>query len=181
MKLNIHPSKLPGLISVSQEEGETLAKLASKRLQPGAVVVEVGVCCGISLAWIALGAPDDTQFYAVDIWNSGNYKSVFNSNIQAMGLDGCVMGIQDTSLHFARKWSRIVPVYLLHIDASHDYENCRADIEAWEPFLKVGGTIALHDANQLGVSFAIYDTIHKSGRFRQYQQNGRLFSAVKIG
>lgn len=41
------------------------------------------------------------------------------------------------------------------IDAAHDYENVKADITAWYPKVKVGGTIAGHDYGWSGVHAAV--------------------------
>ena len=46
-------------------------------------------------------------------------------------------------------------VDVVWIDANHEYDAVRADIEAWWPKLRVGGVMAGHDASTDGVQRAI--------------------------
>lgn len=55
--------------------------------------------------------------------------------------------VQDGSLDF------------VFIDASHDYESVKKDIEAWSPKVRPGGLISGHDANWDGVVKALRETI----------------------
>lgn len=45
----------------------------------------------------------------------------------------------------------------VYIDASHDYENVKADLKAWWPKVKEGGMVAGHDITMAGVKKAAID------------------------
>lgn len=51
---------------------------------------------------------------------------------------------------------------LIFLDASHDYENVKSDIEAWIPLLKEGGILAGHDYDPQfpGVIRAVNELVH---------------------
>ena len=43
-------------------------------------------------------------------------------------------------------WGRVFGgVDLVYLDATHDYDSCRADIQAWRPLIRPGGWFAGHD------------------------------------
>jgi cephalosporin hydroxylase len=49
--------------------------------------------------------------------------------------------------------------FFVFIDASHDYESVKADIEAWLPKVKKGGYLAGHDWHHEPIKRAVADTI----------------------
>lgn len=54
--------------------------------------------------------------------------------------------LTDGSQGVANYWD-LGPVDLVFIDADHEYESCKADFQAWDPFLRVGGYMVFHDNN----------------------------------
>lgn len=51
--------------------------------------------------------------------------------------------IRGDDLKIVKKWRRKID--LLFIDTSHTYEHTIKELKKWEPFVKVGGKIVLHD------------------------------------
>lgn len=83
------------------------------------------------------------HLYCVDIWGTGKYKraedeakerlSKYNSTIIKKPSAEAAKEFTDGSLDF------------VYIDAAHDYENVKIDINAWAPKVRVGGIIAGDD------------------------------------
>jgi predicted O-methyltransferase YrrM len=48
---------------------------------------------------------------------------------------------------------------LIFIDASHDYESVKADIQAWMPFLSRWGVLCGHDYMRWGVKKAVHELV----------------------
>ena len=49
---------------------------------------------------------------------------------------------------------------LVYIDAAHDYDNVIADITAWLPKVRKGGTLSGYDFNHPPVNKAVNDTLN---------------------
>ena len=68
------------------------------------------------------------------------------------------------SITYASVWPSSKPIDFLYIDASHDYEGVKQDIENWSPHVRPGGIIAGHDYDFFpGVTQAVIET----GRFQR--------------
>lgn len=52
----------------------------------------------------------------------------------------------------------------VYIDASHDYESVKQDLQAWYPKLKIGGTIGGHDYEWGGVKQAVDEFANENGK-----------------
>ena len=132
-----------------------LYKSMVEKFPSGSKFVEVGSWKGKSSAYMAVeiaNSNKNIEFYCVDIWESSleyenheetsmlyeiflnNMKPVesYYTPLKMKSLDA-VSRFGDHSLDF------------VFIDASHEYENVKADIIAWLPKIKPGGVLAGHD------------------------------------
>ena len=73
------------------------------------------------------------------------------------------------------------PIDFVFIDGDHSYDACRADIEAWTPFVKPGGVIAFHDFGSRadGVTRAIFEAI-KAGKFSEIVGQANTIIAFRM-
>lgn len=132
-------------------------------------IVEVGCWKGLSASYLASYLKDskagmlvcvDTWLGAVEFWTKhilgpddttrdlklvNGYPSVyydFLSNMVHLGLQEYVVPFPVTSpiaADFFKRRNQTVD--LVHIDASHEYEDCLADIKMWWPRLRPGGVL----------------------------------------
>ena len=134
------------------------------RLQsPTAVVVELGSWKGRSTGWLATGIKDRGvgRVFAVDTWRGTETEELhkrmlagyapdelfreFRANMQQLGVADIVEPMQMTTLEAAAAWPHGACIGVLHIDASHEYEDVKADFEAWERYVAPGGFIVFDD------------------------------------
>jgi len=106
------------------------------------------------------------DFYCVDLWSgvvsysiNKNIKSddivytEFTNNISAVS--NYIKPLRMSSLEAAASFEDNT-IDFIFIDASHDYENVKADLAAWYPKLKITGVIGGHDyAGRIGVVKAV--------------------------
>lgn len=120
------------------------------------VIVEIGSFKGKSTICLAKGSKTGKgePVYAIDphtgseehreeFGNTFNTWSEFQTNLKNTGVEKIVIPLRSTSQEVVKEWRK--PVEFLFIDASHDYEDVKADFLSWFPLLIPGGTIALHD------------------------------------
>lgn len=123
-----------------------------------ACVVELGVYHGRSTLFMAeslwAAGNHDARVYAVDTWGrngptkwnwtSSDYDT-FVGHLNATGDAGLLVDVCPfDSGEFAEKFADS-QCDLVFLDASHEYEDVRRDIQAWLPKVKPGGMLAGHD------------------------------------
>lgn len=166
-----------------------LFQLASD-LPANAQVVEVGSWMGASTCFIAGGLKGEAaRILAVDnfqglstcgedaAWYNRHFRKlganstleIFRENFASLGFTPRSEPVVSDSLAAARKLeAKRGTIDFIFIDGDHSYAACRADIEAWTPFVRRGGVIAFHDFGSRadGVTRAIFESI-KIGRFAE--------------
>lgn len=135
------------------------------------VIVELGSWTGKSALAMAAGVEPGHEYtlYCVDHWQGtgtdrmrlvaqqAGSDSVFETFMQNTAHNRKIVPLRGHTQDIAKQWlalsaSRMAGVYhgsidFLFIDAGHTYEECKADIEAWMPFVRPGGVICGHDFN----------------------------------
>lgn len=117
-----------------------LAKyLADQGFKKGA---EVGVFAGYYSEVLCKAMPG-LDLTCVDIWGWGKYQRAEEECIARLKPYN-VKIIKEYSVEAAKKVED-ASLDFVYIDGAHDYENAKADIEAWAPKVRVGGIIAGDD------------------------------------
>lgn len=138
-------------------------------------VVEIGCWKGRSAAYMAeriQNSGKSIQHYCVDTWEGtitedhhhqdamvkeGKLFEHFCENMQPF--DGKYIPLQMTSLEAAHKFSD-GSLDFVYIDASHDYQDVKDDINAWLPKVKRGGILAGDDYNSRDVYRAVHEVLN---------------------
>lgn len=130
-----HPYDIPGWLS--PEEGKALTELAR-----GKRVLEIGSYCGLSTVCLARTAASVTAVDYFDGRGTDELKDTFPQFMASLQRHGVADKV--TTCHPDSEIP--LPEYdLVFIDAAHDYESVRKDIDKAERVLAVGGMIAFHD------------------------------------
>jgi len=146
---------------MAEEELRWLAKKATEHK----TVIEVGSWHGRSSRAIADNLPANGKLYCVDTWGGssgepdahGSAKQkegdnafiYFNKHMSEHLLTGKVRAIRMTSTNGAELLKDLaIQADMIFIDADHNYENVKADIESYLPLLAPGGLICGHDYSE---------------------------------
>jgi Methyltransferase domain len=131
--------------------------------------VEVGSWKGKSTAYMAveiINSKKDIQFDCVDTWEGSDEpahhidKDVIDNTLYETFIknmkpaEGYYKPVRMDSVSASRLYED-ESLDFVFIDAAHDYESVKADIKAWYPKVKIGGTIAGHDYNWQSVKKAV--------------------------
>ena len=149
---------------LGRQEGLALAS-ACYTLPSNAVVVEIGSFLGKSAIMLAGArkARSSGRVHCIDPFDASGdafsvpaYRAIadadprplrarFQANIARAGLTDWVVVHEGTAATVAAAWTE--PIDMLFLDGDQSPEGARLAYDAWEPFLKVGGLIALHNSN----------------------------------
>jgi predicted O-methyltransferase YrrM len=160
-------------------------------------IVEIGSFKGKSTCWMAKAlqlASANEKIAAIDPHiNTHNIKVVpdykedssfddFLNYLKIHGVSQYVEPIKQTSEDAAKNWNQ--PIKLLFIDGSHLYDDVMLDLKLWEPWLNIGGIVAMHDTKPFGprveVRWAMNDYIVKSKRFKELLQLENMACFTKL-
>jgi predicted O-methyltransferase YrrM len=154
-----------------------------KKANENTVFVEIGAWKGVSTIFMASSIKKldkNIKFYTVDTWkgsqgtdlgsdmlmekelnkNNGDMFNVFFQNIKNADLCNYVIPLRMLSsqaCHFFNPES----IDFLYIDAAHDYNSIKDDINNWHPKVKKHGIIAGHDYSKAwpGVVKAVNESL----------------------
>lgn len=145
-----------------------------KRSANKATFVEIGAWKGQSAAFMAveiINSGKDIQFHVIDTWKGSeeHWDPKAPSFEPVLAEKGTIFPIFKQNL--APVWDKIKPIQLasleavdqfkdesldfVYIDAAHDYENAKADIQSWLPKVRKTGIIAGDDYGWAGVAKAV--------------------------
>jgi len=194
-----HSNRIPGWLTDSEAcQLYTLARDILPERTP--IAVELGSWQGKSSVMIAggLAGKRDARLYCVDPFGTDEnpeyqqryyspllsamdrtLEQAFSDHMRQSGLSSIAEAVRGYSFEIVQTWT--IPIDFLFIDANHEYESVNRDFEQWEPFLKIGGIVALHDvsASWPGPT-RVRDERFKLPKFDAYSQTDSLAWAIKI-
>jgi hypothetical protein len=139
----------------------------------GCSIVEVGCWFGkstIDLAKKVIKSNKSVTIFAVDTWKGDAYSadqsSVISSNHPGYVWNCFVQNVKDNGVGSiivpmcmpsveASKMFQDKSVFMVFIDAGHDYESVKQDVQAWKPKIQEGGILAGHDYSAAEVKSAV--------------------------
>jgi len=122
------------------------------------IIVEVGVWKGRH-AFDMRVQLNPKHMYLIDSFDVKYPENKHNMNGLLENIDGF------NDITFIRKFSHEavsdVPddIDLVYIDASHEYEDVKLDVESWLPKIRIGGIICGHDFNDANVRNAVTELL----------------------
>ena len=159
----------------------TIYKSVVELFPTGSKFVEVGCWKGKSAAFMAVeiaNSGKDIEFYCVDHWLGGpdhqgwavlpDLHRIWRSNMAP--LTKYYTEMKKSSIEASQEFDND-SLEFVFIDASHEYEDVKADIEHWMPKVKEGGIIAGHDYDpgHPGVQQAV-DELMEGKKFDYYEK-----------
>jgi predicted O-methyltransferase YrrM len=148
------------------EESMALADIAYE-LPAGATIVEVGAYMGRGTVVLAAarrlrgdgmvhvidpfdcsGDEYSSPYYKQILQKSGaaSLEDVFRSNLARFALQNIVTVHKGTAQQIASAWTD--PIDLLLLDGDHSPAGARQAFEAWVPFVRPGGTVAIDNSSE---------------------------------
>ena len=157
-----------------------------KLCQNNAIIVEVGSWKGRSTIYLAVeifNSGKDIKLFAVDTWlgqldlgihqdeehvKNGTIYKLFVDNMKVVNdQKEIVFPIRAESVKAAADFEDC-SLDIVYIDAYHNYEDVKKDIEAWLPKVKLGGILAGHDYGWEGVNRAVNEMLPNNFEVRKF-------------
>ena len=155
------------------------------RFSDGSKFIEIGSWLGQSAAYMATEIANSNKkidFYCVDLWeNNEEYKNesvviedrfyqTFLNNIEPV--KHFIKPIKSASLDAVNQFEDEYFDFIF-IDAAHDYDNVKKDINAWFPKIRKNGIFAGHDYvdTHTGVIQAVDEWCRENNRKIYVQEN----------
>jgi GR25 family glycosyltransferase involved in LPS biosynthesis len=123
-------------------------------LEDGDIIVEVGAWKGRSTSFLAVeiaNSKKNVSLYVVDTWKGSlehegcDLDSLYFTFIENMkAVEKYYFPLHITSEEASKKF-KDNSLKFVFLDASHEYEDVKKDIQNWLPKVKVGGILAGHD------------------------------------
>lgn len=160
--------------------------------------VEVGSWKGRSTVTFCLGSMfNNVNIYSVDtfmgsvehqeeIAKNGCVRHIFENNLAKAGVSNKVTIQQGTSFQISQTHEDN-SLNAIFIDAAHDYENVKLDINSWYPKLKSGGLMFGHDypdpndpnGGFEGLRDAVNSYVKHDNRFKDFGHCAGVWAALK--
>ncbi|MGE0761007.1 MAG: class I SAM-dependent methyltransferase [Pirellulaceae bacterium] len=145
-------SRIPGWFDLAKA---IAVQQRVKRLPPGAKVVELGSYQGRSSIAIAAVLPPGAVLHCVDHFQgSAEHHAMqldvtqlfdaFCRHVREFGVADRIRVLKESTTEAADRFPA-ASCDLILLDASHDFESVCADLDAWYPKLRPGGTLFCDD------------------------------------
>ena len=157
--MNNYYESIEGWFTASDK---TIYDMAVQKFSSGSIFVEIGSFKGrssVAMAVEIINSNKDIEFYCVDTWDGSaehqsgqpfEDKDVVNKNLFNIFLQNTepvkhvITPIRKSSLEAVNNFED-ESITFLFLDAAHDYENVKKDLNAWKSKVKKGGLLAGHD------------------------------------
>lgn len=139
-----------------------------KRFDSGSRFVEIGSWLGCSASCMGVeiaNSKKDIEFYCIDLWSgvmgsaaapSDEFYNKFLSNIEPV--KQYIKPIKSNSAEGAKHFEDSYFDFIF-IDAAHDYQSVKADLNAWWPKIKKDGIFAGHDYQPMTCHQGVVDAV----------------------
>ena len=145
-------SRIPGWFDLPKA---VAVQQVVKQCPRGSTIVELGSFQGRSSVAIASVLPPESILFCVDHFEGSpehrtmkldlnNLFQSFQKNIEAFGVSDRIRVLRMSTVDAAGQFAT-ASVDLILLDAAHDYESVKTDLEHWYPKLKPGGALFCDD------------------------------------
>lgn len=174
-ELKLLINKIEGLCA--DQESVVLYSLA-RQIDTKGVILELGSFKGRQTICFAkaLEEKKEGKVYTIDA-NLFRTKDALLRNIKQFGVRELVVPIFKHSAWANIGWQK--PIKLIWIDTDARYFSVKCDFLLWEPYLAIGGVIALNCASSLDIKRLVDEYIIGSHRFRNLTTVGSIVFAYK--